>query len=135
VSSKIVALVAGVIVLSACATPDADPGVPLKGSEIKRLLDNAQIKGTGWDGALYVAHHTANGRVAASWGDADNRATGTWRVEGDVVCVAWDKQFQNTWASGCWAVEETQKGTERFIEMQGPKPGEVSVSDAVIHPE
>ncbi len=123
------------LLLSACASPDATPGTPLKGAEIKRLLDNAEIEGTGWDGSPYVAHHKADGRVTASWGNPGNSAAGTWRIDGDAVCVAWDKQYQDKWASGCWTVEKTQKVTERFIETKGPKPGQVTVNDAVIHTE
>lgn len=137
-SNKLVAAVAGVILLSGCATsgsPDPAPTPPLTGAQIKQLLDNAEIEGTGWDGSPYVAHHKADGRVTASWGKPDNSAAGTWRVDGNAVCVAWDKQFQDKWASGCWTVEKTQQGTERFIETQGPKPGQVTVTDAVIRGE
>ena len=128
-SRSIVAALAGVFVLSSCATPEK--GVPLKGAELKQLLPGTRIESTGWDGSAVVAQYMANGRVSESWGGRLN-AAGTWRVEGDALCLSWDQQFKPTWQDGCWAAEKMQNGTLRFVETQGPAPGQVTAHDAVI---
>jgi hypothetical protein len=129
---KTAALIAGLFVMSACAT--AEKGVPVNGAELKQLLPGTRIESTGWDGSQVVAHYAADGRLSESWG-ARLSAAGTWRIEGDAVCLAWDQQFKPTWQDGCWAAEKMPGGTLRFVETQGPAPGQVTARDAMIRRE
>jgi hypothetical protein len=131
-SRPVAAVIAGLLVLSACATPDK--GVPVNGAELKQLLPGAQVESTGWDDSHVVAHYAANGRVSEFWGGHLN-ATGTWRIDGDAVCLTWDPQFKPTWQDGCWSAQKIPGGTLQFIETQGPAPGQVTARDAMIRRE
>jgi hypothetical protein len=130
--SRKIAAIAGIFVLSACATPEK--GMPVSGAELKQLLPGTQIESTGFEGSAVVAHYAADGHVSESWNGLYN-GTGTWRVEGDAVCLSWDRQSKPTWQDGCWAAEKMTNGTLRFVETQGPTPGEVTVHDAMIRHE
>jgi hypothetical protein len=129
---KIDAVIAGLfalVALSACATPEK--GVPVNGAELKQLLPGTEIESTGWEGSRVTAHYAADGRVSESWAGRYN-ASGTWRVEGDAVCIAWDQNFKPSWQDGCWGAEKMSNGTLQFVEKQGPTPGQVTVHDAMI---
>jgi hypothetical protein len=130
---KIAAVISGLVALSACAAPEQ--GVRVSGAELKQLLPGTRIESTGWEGSPVVARYAADGHVSESWAAGRYNASGTWRVEGDAVCLAWEQQFKPRWQDGCWAAQKMSNGTLQFVETQGPTPGEVTVHNAVVQRE